>query len=217
MAATNQVDYSNQLCGCRLRNGRGTCIYRVKFETTDDTGGDKRVVCGTHLRTVIRSYERPLEVKVYAIIRRNNTLVLRENPLLLQEQTPPPIRPVVYEPSAEEILAMYNSVTNPNLRQRLLNLLVSLPSHRTNQPVRDTNTNTNVTVVFRAILDDISSTDALSDTNCPVCYEEMSCEDAGIIQSCRHVFHRECIDTWCNRNIHHICPMCRSSIRTTVV
>ncbi|KAI5176036.1 hypothetical protein PAEPH01_2226 [Pancytospora epiphaga] len=46
--------------------------------------------------------------------------------------------------------------------------------------------------------------------NCPVCLDEFVEEQEIRILSCRHGFHKECIDAWL---IHTLkCPICRKSV-----
>jgi hypothetical protein len=48
--------------------------------------------------------------------------------------------------------------------------------------------------------------------NCAICQDEMlSGQELRRINHCNHMYHRECIDVWFNRNVH--CPTCRHDIR----
>jgi hypothetical protein len=46
--------------------------------------------------------------------------------------------------------------------------------------------------------------------DCSICYESVSLR-AGVTLACKHVFHRDCIQTWFQRTapIEHSCPLCR--------
>ena len=47
------------------------------------------------------------------------------------------------------------------------------------------------------------------DDNCPICYENLNIGKV-TKTTCEHIFHKECLDTWLNKNIS--CPCCRSVI-----
>ena len=50
---------------------------------------------------------------------------------------------------------------------------------------------------------------------CPVCQDGLAIADEKrVIRACNHGFHRSCIDTWFQENVH--CPVCRHDIRETV-
>jgi hypothetical protein len=56
-------------------------------------------------------------------------------------------------------------------------------------------------------------TEALED-NCAICQDAMEAEQSlRRLHHCRHVFHKMCIDTWFQSNVH--CPTCRHDIRDT--
>ena len=49
---------------------------------------------------------------------------------------------------------------------------------------------------------------------CAVCQDALELADEKrVINSCNHGFHRGCIDTWFQENVH--CPVCRHDIRET--
>lgn len=51
---------------------------------------------------------------------------------------------------------------------------------------------------------------------CPVCQDGLAITDEKrIINVCNHGFHRSCIDTWFQENVH--CPVCRHDIREGAV
>lgn len=50
---------------------------------------------------------------------------------------------------------------------------------------------------------------------CPVCQDGLAIADEKrVINACNHGFHRACIDTWFEENVH--CPVCRHDVRETV-
>jgi hypothetical protein len=54
----------------------------------------------------------------------------------------------------------------------------------------------------------------VSDTehSCAICQDALTAEQEGRkLNACGHWFHRGCIDTWLNTNVH--CPVCRHDIR----
>jgi hypothetical protein len=58
----------------------------------------------------------------------------------------------------------------------------------------------------------IHTTLAEVDTPCAICQDTIAeGETVRSLASCSHVFHRNCIDTWYQRNVH--CPVCRADIR----
>ena len=49
---------------------------------------------------------------------------------------------------------------------------------------------------------------------CPVCQDGLAIADEKrVIRACNHGFHRSCIDTWFQENVH--CPVCRHDVRET--
>jgi hypothetical protein len=51
--------------------------------------------------------------------------------------------------------------------------------------------------------------------NCSICQDHYTDGQAiRTISHCHHAFHKNCIDTWFQRNVH--CPVCRYDIRETV-
>jgi hypothetical protein len=61
----------------------------------------------------------------------------------------------------------------------------------------------------------VSVLEANSDNNCAVCQDSMD-QGATVrkINSCGHIFHRTCVDTWFQTNVH--CPTCRHDVRERV-
>jgi hypothetical protein len=60
----------------------------------------------------------------------------------------------------------------------------------------------------------VETVSALIEDNCAICQDAME-RGAQIrkINHCGHIFHKECIDAWFDRNVH--CPTCRHDIRET--
>jgi len=51
-----------------------------------------------------------------------------------------------------------------------------------------------------------------TDNACAICQDTLTCEqEARKLNACGHWFHRPCIDTWLQGNVH--CPVCRHDIR----
>jgi hypothetical protein len=59
----------------------------------------------------------------------------------------------------------------------------------------------------------LSSIEPSADVVCAICQDHSSPNghEWRILRSCTHRFHRHCIDTWFQRNVH--CPVCRHDIR----
>ena len=50
------------------------------------------------------------------------------------------------------------------------------------------------------------------DENCAICQDRVQTDESlRRLNACNHQFHRGCIDTWFQRNVH--CPVCRHDIR----
>ena len=47
---------------------------------------------------------------------------------------------------------------------------------------------------------------------CPICYEKMT-KETSTITSCKHMFHRKCLERWTEER--QTCPLCRENIRPT--
>ena len=59
----------------------------------------------------------------------------------------------------------------------------------------------------------LHTTIADSETPCSVCQDNIRTgETIRRLNHCNHTFHRNCIDTWYQRNVH--CPVCRHDIRS---
>ena len=53
---------------------------------------------------------------------------------------------------------------------------------------------------------------SLQEDICTICQDNIESNEVRRIMHCRHYFHRTCIDTWFQTNVH--CPTCRYDIRT---
>jgi len=49
------------------------------------------------------------------------------------------------------------------------------------------------------------------DIKCMICIEEMNENEEYFNIECKHIFHKECLETYL-RNYNHICPICRKEI-----
>lgn len=55
-----------------------------------------------------------------------------------------------------------------------------------------------------------------TDHSCAICQDSLTAEQEGRkLNACGHWFHKACIDTWLNTNVH--CPVCRHDIREPAV
>lgn len=61
----------------------------------------------------------------------------------------------------------------------------------------------NATIVY--------SVNSLQEDICTICQDNIESNEVRRIMHCRHYFHRTCIDTWFQTNVH--CPTCRHDIR----
>lgn len=61
----------------------------------------------------------------------------------------------------------------------------------------------------------VETVSALIEDNCAICQDAME-RGAQIrkINQCGHIFHKDCIDVWFDRNVH--CPTCRHDIRENI-
>jgi len=52
--------------------------------------------------------------------------------------------------------------------------------------------------------------------NCPICLNEEIIKDKTelIVTSCRHLFHKECLNKWFETN--KSCPICRAELNTSL-
>ncbi|PVU92822.1 hypothetical protein BB559_003581 [Furculomyces boomerangus] len=71
-----------------------------------------------------------------------------------------------------------------------------------------------ITVALKAPIISKSEIKMIDELECLICFEEF--EDDELIRSipCRHIFHKECIDTWLLGQ-SGFCPTCRLDLRIT--
>ena len=50
---------------------------------------------------------------------------------------------------------------------------------------------------------------------CMVCIEEMNEDEEYFDIKCKHIFHKDCLETYL-KNYNHICPVCRNEIGDSV-
>jgi hypothetical protein len=55
-----------------------------------------------------------------------------------------------------------------------------------------------------------------NDTPCSICQDVINeGDEIRMLNNCLHIFHRNCIDTWYQRNVR--CPVCRDDIRVPTI
>jgi hypothetical protein len=52
------------------------------------------------------------------------------------------------------------------------------------------------------------------DTQCTICVDEFDKEDDVIITPCKHLYHKQCIEKWCEQSV--FCPVCKQDFRDTL-
>jgi hypothetical protein len=119
----------------------------------------------------------------------------------------------------------HNRVVRTGMPQNTENILVSMitseifdmmPSIRTRWGEPDQYVDINVTPTQQQIEDFSEIKDNSSiplETVCAVCQDHEAGSPTNVwrILQCQHSFHKQCIDTWFQRNVH--CPVCRIDIR----
>lgn len=63
---------------------------------------------------------------------------------------------------------------------------------------------------FRPVPFDYSIGTVEADTNCPICFCEITPEDEIMVTPCNHAFHKNCLKRWMEQQL--ICPVCRARI-----
>ncbi len=109
----------------------------------------------------------------------------------------------------------------PNLTAQLLTALLQLPL-RGRAPGQRTGLDAFLQpVIVRPTQEQIDTNSTVgnlvSDTEhtCAICQDVLTAEQEGRkLNACGHWFHRNCIDTWLEGNVH--CPVCRHDIRESI-
>ena len=65
-------------------------------------------------------------------------------------------------------------------------------------------------IIYKLNIRRLNSTDDLLLDECSICLEKYKKKDQIIDLECNHVFHKECIKLWLNKN--NSCPQCRENI-----
>ena len=102
----------------------------------------------------------------------------------------------------------YSSVSIPvsssSILTRLINSLVGNMDDLENVVVQPTAEEiARATTIYRV--------NNLQDDICTICQDAIESNEVRRITQCRHYFHKICIDTWFQTNVH--CPTCRHDIR----
>ena len=96
------------------------------------------------------------------------------------------------------VSAIFNQIMQDALPVNLHELLEDVPVIPTEEHLRN---NTSVSRLTEDIPD-----------NCAICQDPLATnQDIRTLNHCEHIFHKQCIDTWFQRNIH--CPCCRHDVR----
>ena len=110
----------------------------------------------------------------------------------------------------------YNSSSNviPDLVE--VTLYSQTINTSTEQSMEDVNIIPNINILSNSSSVHIYSTLNTTFTQCPICQENFT-ENSIVrkINSCDHIFHIGCIDTWFEENI--TCPVCRIDLRDTII
>ena len=121
--------------------------------------------------------------------------------------------------------AVVHPAPNPNVMSIFETLFdASLLLNPTRTTVGINNTNTNATNFMAPVRVFPSAAQIAAATRvesvmvegevCPVCQDGLAIADEKrVIRACNHGFHRSCIDTWFQENVH--CPVCRHDVRET--
>jgi hypothetical protein len=109
------------------------------------------------------------------------------------------------------------------LTSQLLSSLLNLPLNRNyNMPLRNAGLDAFMQpVVVRPTPEQITANTTVGnlasdeDHACAICQDTLTPEQEGRkLNACGHWFHKSCIDTWFERDVH--CPVCRHDIREPV-
>lgn len=139
-------------------------------------------------------------------------------PPAVQRVTVPPVSPApppfftTMEPlNYDDLFTITNqSDRMPNMNLAILaTLLQGIPRQHANNTFMEP-------VIVRPTTEQIAATTtlttAVADGTCAICQDEFSgASERRTLNFCHHTFHRGCIDTWFQTNVH--CPVCRHDIR----
>ncbi len=106
----------------------------------------------------------------------------------------------------------------------LFNIIIGQPTLGTNvvfnqiiiQPINNGNTNFMEDVLVTTDENTLNKLNVLKITNdmnekCAICIEEMNEDEEYFDIKCKHIFHKECLETYL-KNYNHICPVCRNDV-----
>ena len=144
-------------------------------------------------------------------------------PAVQRVVVPPPVAPPVAPPTFftmeetpmpfeyNDIFRLTNQPDRMNMNLAILaTLLQGIPRRQPDTFMEP--------VIVRPTAEQIATTTtlntAVADGTCAVCQDEFSgASERRTLNFCHHTFHRGCIDTWFQTNVH--CPVCRHDIRIT--
>jgi len=156
-------------------------------------------------RDVFGYVNRQMDVH-FNIFNRAQREYNQQHPRMPTVNTQPPLR---RRADNFDMTPVYTTTQNLNgISDLLAAMLITPPVQQTMEPVIVRPTRSQIdraTTLHLASVDD-------EDLNCSICQETYTEQQSiRLIRHCSHKFHRECIDTWFNRNVH--CPVCRHDIR----
>jgi hypothetical protein len=93
----------------------------------------------------------------------------------------------------------------------LFNQIIIQPLNNTNLTLEDVVVTTDENTLNT--LDRLKITKDMNEKNikCAICIEEMITDEEYFDIKCKHIFHKECLETYL-KNYNHICPVCRNDI-----
>ena len=134
-------------------------------------------------------------------------------PVIVPPVSPAPVFTTMEPLNYDDLFTITNqSDRMPNMNLAILaTLLQGIPRQHANNTFMEP-------VIVRPTAEQISAmttlTTAVADGTCAICQDEFSgASERRSLNFCHHTFHRGCIDTWFQTNVH--CPVCRHDIRET--
>ena len=82
-----------------------------------------------------------------------------------------------------------------------INLCLERLKHNDGDDINHLNYDIKKTIIFKNNQEDVKYY-----KECVICLEDMKNDEELILISCSHIFHKECIQKWFNKN--NICPLC---------